>query len=38
MGPHYHQRCEIHDIDENGNPYTWVYWIDQNGQWYLPAD
>ncbi|SMR69545.1 hypothetical protein SAMN05518671_3457 [Stenotrophomonas lactitubi] len=38
MGPHYHQRCETHGVDENGNPYTWVYWIDQNGQWYLPAD
>lgn len=38
MGPYYHQRCEVTYFDENGQPYVRVYWIDQNGQWYLPAD
>ncbi|HIE5095185.1 hypothetical protein [uncultured Stenotrophomonas sp.] len=38
MGPYYHQRCEVTYFDENGEPYVRVYWIDQNGQWYLPAD
>lgn len=38
MGPYYHQRCEVTYFDEDGTPYIRVYWIDQNGQWYLPAD
>ncbi|MEX7644103.1 hypothetical protein [Stenotrophomonas maltophilia] len=38
MGPYYHQRCEVTYFDEDGTPYIQVYWIDQNGQWYLPAD
>jgi len=38
MGPHYHQRCEVTYFNEDGTSYIQVYWIDQNGQWYLPAD
>lgn len=33
-----HQRCTVTFTNADGSTSTSVYWIDQNGQWYLPAD
>lgn len=39
LGPNLvHQRCTVTRTLADGTVFTSVYWIDQNGQWYLPAD
>lgn len=37
-GPYAHQRCTVTHIEDDGSVWTSVYYIDHNGQWYLPAD
>jgi len=39
LGPNLvHQRCTVTRTLADGTVFTSVYWIDENGQWYLPAD
>ncbi len=38
LGPQPRASAHRHPHSADGTVFTSVYWIDENGQWYLPAD